>query len=233
MYNSSRSHSSSDGRYSSYASAGHEVPVDGAGSTYPVPSTYSYNPAQQYSGSQSPPSLAITKRRTCHPAWSPHNNNNNNNNNAIPPECETHHTRRRVTLRGGLRSRRLLPVTAKLHPHTPGSPSLSRQAYYPRGHPPSSSSHPRSPTDGRARSGSGQYRHLAANPTAAVASPPERFACHICKKSFSRSHDRKRHHVGQHLDSHARPVCPNCHKDFSRPDSLKRHRDNGCDESAT
>ncbi len=45
---------------------------------------------------------------------------------------------------------------------------------------------------------------------------PERFVCQICKKSFSRSHDRKRHHVGQHLDSHARPVCPNCHKDFSR-----------------
>ncbi|KAK0225602.1 hypothetical protein IW262DRAFT_697961 [Armillaria fumosa] len=144
-------------------------------------------------------------------------------------------------------SSQFIPTPSEMaHYSQPGSPDsmysstpYSRHAHY----------QSRAPTNpSRSRSGSNSlahYRHGHHSPNLSPHVPhrtpaaaagivaPERFVCQICKKSFSRSHDRKRHHVGQHLDSHARPVCPNCHKDFSRPDSLKRHRDNGCDESVT
>jgi hypothetical protein len=81
----------------------------------------------------------------------------------------------------------------------------------------------------------------------------ERFPCEKCGKTFSRSHDRKRHHETQHLPTPVVHRCQYCEKEFSRhvfffhdlshvcrrntltdssirADSLKRHLDNGCDE---
>ncbi|KAK7473225.1 hypothetical protein VKT23_001323 [Stygiomarasmius scandens] len=60
---------------------------------------------------------------------------------------------------------------------------------------------------------------------------PERYPCEICGKTFSRSHDRKRHHETQHIPSPVLHRCRYCRKEFSRADSLKRHLDNGCDEA--
>lgn len=59
----------------------------------------------------------------------------------------------------------------------------------------------------------------------------ERFPCEKCGKTFSRSHDRKRHHETQHLATPIIHRCRWCEKEFSRADSLKRHVDNGCDEA--
>ncbi|KAF8902907.1 hypothetical protein CPB84DRAFT_1678420 [Gymnopilus junonius] len=44
----------------------------------------------------------------------------------------------------------------------------------------------------------------------------ERFPCEKCGKTFSRSHDRKRHHETQHLATPIYHVCPYCSKEFSR-----------------
>lgn len=66
---------------------------------------------------------------------------------------------------------------------------------------------------------------------ASITSPTgERFLCERCGKTFSRSHDRKRHYETQHLASPVIHRCRYCEKEFSRADSLKRHLDNGCDE---
>lgn len=68
--------------------------------------------------------------------------------------------------------------------------------------------------------------------TGSTTSPTgERFPCEKCGKTFSRSHDRKRHHETQHLASPIIHRCRFCEKEFSRADSLKRHVDNGCDEA--
>jgi len=101
------------------------------------------------------------------------------------------------------------------------------------GHPPEPTSHeyslsrgslqqpPRLSTPTRPRTGSG------GSPTTTTG---ERFACEKCGKTFSRSHDRKRHHETQHLPTPVIHRCRYCEKEFSRADSLKRHVDNGCDE---
>lgn len=69
------------------------------------------------------------------------------------------------------------------------------------------------------------------SPGSPISSPSgERFPCERCGKTFSRSHDRKRHHETQHLTSPVIHRCRYCEKEFSRADSLKRHLDNGCDE---
>lgn len=95
--------------------------------------------------------------------------------------------------------------------------SQSQYASYPISPSPHASRHPRhtrapssSSSPGITRPRSGSHRQASSEPAT------ERYACNYCSKSFSRSHDRKRHHVGQHLDAQARPVCPNCRKDFSR-----------------
>jgi len=80
---------------------------------------------------------------------------------------------------------------------------------------------PRLSTPTRPRTGSG------GSPTTTTG---ERFACEKCGKTFSRSHDRKRHHETQHLPTPVIHRCRYCEKEFSRADSLKRHVDNGCDE---
>ena len=53
------------------------------------------------------------------------------------------------------------------------------------------------------------------SPSASSASG-ERFPCEKCGKTFSRSHDRKRHHETQHLATPIYHVCPYCSKEFSR-----------------
>lgn len=88
------------------------------------------------------------------------------------------------------------------------------------------------------------------SPISASSPSGERFPCDKCGKTFSRSHDRKRHHETQHLTSPVIHRCRYCEKEFSRSvlqpcglrkkprsliypfraDSLKRHLDNGCDE---
>ena len=44
----------------------------------------------------------------------------------------------------------------------------------------------------------------------------ERFPCEKCGKTFSRSHDRKRHHETQHLATPIIHRCRYCEKEFSR-----------------
>ena len=53
------------------------------------------------------------------------------------------------------------------------------------------------------------------SPTSASSPSGERFPCDKCGKTFSRSHDRKRHHETQHLilPKHS---CKYCEKEFSR-----------------
>lgn len=54
------------------------------------------------------------------------------------------------------------------------------------------------------------------SPTSASSPPGERFPCERCGKTFSRSHDRKRHHETQHLSSPVIHRCRFCEKEFSR-----------------
>jgi len=98
---------------------------------------------------------------------------------------------------------------------------------------------------GRARTASG----ATLPPTSATSPSGERFPCEDCGKTFSRSHDRKRHQETLHLPNSVSHRCRYCEKEFSRwvllcwiiirrnywlysvrADSLKRHLDNGCDE---
>lgn len=58
-----------------------------------------------------------------------------------------------------------------------------------------------------------------------------RFQCKICGQTFSRDHDRKRHHESQHAENPPVYRCEFCHKEFARADSLKRHVDGGCDRN--
>lgn len=57
------------------------------------------------------------------------------------------------------------------------------------------------------------------SPTSASSPSGERFPCEKCGKTFSRSHDRKRHYETQHLPSPIIHRCMYCHKEFSRCDS--------------
>lgn len=54
------------------------------------------------------------------------------------------------------------------------------------------------------------------SPTSASSPPGERFPCDKCGKTFSRSHDRKRHHETQHLVFPIIHTCKYCTKEFSR-----------------
>lgn len=65
---------------------------------------------------------------------------------------------------------------------------------------------------GRPRTASG----ATASPTSATSPSGERFPCENCGKTFSRSHDRKRHHETQHLPSPVIHRCQFCEKEFSR-----------------
>jgi len=54
------------------------------------------------------------------------------------------------------------------------------------------------------------------SPTSSSSPSGERFPCEKCGKTFSRSHDRKRHHETQHLPSPVIHRCVYCQKEFSR-----------------
>lgn len=108
------------------------------------------------------------------------------------------------------------------------------------------------PPNQRSRSSVEPYYHMSPNPqhTAQGSSPPaaprsahtstspsanpalvgDRFPCELCDRSFTRSHDRRRHYETVHAATPVLHRCRYCGKDFSRADSLKRHIDNGCDE---
>ncbi|CAA7261812.1 unnamed protein product [Cyclocybe aegerita] len=125
------------------------------------------------------------------------------------------------------------------HPITPHSPAIPEDPYStslldypspPHMVPSSHASHGHRPSrivTGRPRTGSAT---ASTSPTSASSPSGERFPCEKCGKTFSRSHDRKRHHETQHLASPVIHRCVYCQKEFSRADSLKRHLDNGCDE---
>lgn len=69
-------------------------------------------------------------------------------------------------------------------------------------------------------------------PRTASTSPPQpvRFPCSHCSATFTRQHDRKRHHETLHLEHPPVYRCQYCGKEFARGDSLKRHVDGGCDK---
>jgi hypothetical protein len=54
------------------------------------------------------------------------------------------------------------------------------------------------------------------SPTSASSPSGERFPCDKCAKTFSRSHDRKRHNETQHQECPVIHSCKYCQKDFSR-----------------
>ncbi|KAK0455507.1 uncharacterized protein EV420DRAFT_1644738 [Desarmillaria tabescens] len=240
MYSQPRTQSS-DTRYTlnGYSSADHEVPVDSNaaysmnGSYYDQQNGVGRRVANAFPDSQEPymsSGVMSGHRYARDTSYSP----TTGGSRSLHPHSSSRRPLKWLTIRNP----GVPPIPGAPTACIPSTP-YSRHAHY----------QSRAPTTtSRSRSGSNSlahYRHGHHSPNLSPHVPhrtpaaaagivaPERFVCQICKKSFSRSHDRKRHHVGQHLDSHARPVCPNCHKDFSRPDSLKRHRDNGCDESVT
>ncbi|KAG1767422.1 hypothetical protein EDD22DRAFT_950061 [Suillus occidentalis] len=109
------------------------------------------------------------------------------------------------------------------------------------------------PSNSRSRSSGEPYYHMSPNPqhtpqtnpppaarpshTSTSTSPSsnpaligDRFPCELCDRSFTRSHDRRRHYETVHAATPVLHRCRYCGKDFSRADSLKRHIDNGCDE---
>ncbi|KAF9564740.1 hypothetical protein CPC08DRAFT_228236 [Agrocybe pediades] len=111
--------------------------------------------------------------------------------------------------------------------------SIPEETYPPSGaYPPSTPTLPSPSHGGQRPSRISTGRPRTGSVTAAPTSPSgERFPCEVCGKTFSRSHDRKRHHETQHSPVPITHKCPYCVKAFSRNDSLKRHLDNGCDHS--
>lgn len=72
--------------------------------------------------------------------------------------------------------------------------------------------------------------HISMSPSSNPALYGDRYPCNLCDRSFTRSHDRRRHCETVHAPTPLLHRCRYCGKDFSRADSLKRHVDNGCDE---
>jgi hypothetical protein len=97
---------------------------------------------------------------------------------------------------------------------SPGVPYSSSQYPAPHTIVPSSRSSLQRPTH-ISTSGRPQTAPTGLSPTSA-SSPGERFACDRCGKTFSRSHDRKRHHETQHLSTPVIHRCRFCEKEFSR-----------------
>ncbi|KAF8813908.1 hypothetical protein BYT27DRAFT_6362667 [Phlegmacium glaucopus] len=159
----------------------------------------------------------------------------------IPPEYRTHHPHPRIPTPSEIAN------SYSNYPHhltTPQSPTIPEDPYaspsldypaplhlVPSSHAQGVHGHhrPRIVT-GRPRTASAA---ASTSPTSASSPSGERFPCDKCGKTFSRSHDRKRHHETQHLVSPVIHSCKYCGKEFSRADSLKRHLDNGCDEMPT
>jgi len=72
--------------------------------------------------------------------------------------------------------------------------------------------------------------HTSMSPSGNPALLGDRYPCERCDRTFTRSHDRRRHYETVHATTPVLHRCRYCGKDFSRADSLKRHIDNGCDE---
>lgn len=77
---------------------------------------------------------------------------------------------------------------------------------------------------------SGPHSHSQSQP---LNPSGDRYPCELCDRSFTRSHDRRRHYETVHATAPVLHRCRYCQKDFSRADSLKRHIDNGCDEMSS
>lgn len=126
-----------------------------------------------------------------------------------------------------------IPTPSELHSYssyprqisvTPGpqSPTLPPDPYSSPEYPPAphhivpssltSGQRPARISTGRPRTGTSS----GTSPTSASSPPGERFPCERCGKTFSRAHDRKRHHETQHLQSPVVHRCRYCEKEFSR-----------------
>lgn len=89
------------------------------------------------------------------------------------------------------------------------------------------------PPGGRGGNGSHSGSQHAHTPSQSSNPPGERYPCELCDRTFTRSHDRRRHYETVHSTAPVLHRCRFCQKDFSRADSLKRHMDNGCDEMSS
>ncbi|KAJ7451841.1 hypothetical protein B0H11DRAFT_2246263 [Mycena galericulata] len=114
------------------------------------------------------------------------------------------------------------PASAMHSQSRPGTNPYSTSPHTSAG----SSSRPHYPGSSSSRPKTSMNSPPAVSPTSG-----ERFVCEVCRKDFSRAHDRKRHHETQHAATPVAHKCIYCGKDFSRADSLKRHIQNGCDEA--
>ncbi|KAG6813142.1 hypothetical protein H0H92_013766, partial [Tricholoma furcatifolium] len=96
-------------------------------------------------------------------------------------------------------------------PQSPTSNPYSSTPYNPS-YMPSAASPEHRPT----RIATGRPSTSPGSPTNLSSPTGERFPCDKCGKTFSRSHDRKRHHETQHLATPVTHRCRYCSKEFSR-----------------
>ncbi|KAG1715766.1 hypothetical protein ID866_1390 [Astraeus odoratus] len=126
------------------------------------------------------------------------------------------------------------------YPHSHSPPSVppgsaqrrsSTEPYYHMSPNPQHHSHAGPvPSSHVGRGSSGSIHPGAPHPVSSPTASGERYPCELCERTFTRSHDRRRHYETVHAATPAVHRCRYCQKDFSRADSLKRHIDNGCDE---
>ncbi|KAG1736031.1 hypothetical protein EDB19DRAFT_1061345 [Suillus lakei] len=115
--------------------------------------------------------------------------------------------------------------TYQVYSNTVASNPRTRPAIEPYYH---MSPNPQHTTQGSSPPAASRSAHTS--PTSNPALIGDRFPCELCDRSFTRSHDRRRHYETVHATTPVLHRCRYCGKDFSRADSLKRHIDNGCDE---
>lgn len=92
-------------------------------------------------------------------------------------------------------------------------PSQSPSTYPTAGH---HSRHHRHPSTSPILSSTRTTSTRSSHASAASSATTERYPCEICGKTFSRSHDRKRHHETQHTNNPLLHRCRYCRKEFSR-----------------
>jgi hypothetical protein len=142
----------------------------------------------------------------------------------IPPEYRTqisNHSHPRIPTPSEIANSYNYPhhMTTPQSPTIPEGPYTSSSVDYPA--PPHMfPSHAQGTHGHRPRIVTGRPRTASAaastSPTSASSPSGERFPCDKCGKTFSRSHDRKRHHETQHLISPVIHSCKYCGKEFSR-----------------